>query len=242
MRLRPFHTLSLITATCVVAVAAACGGGDDTSDPAPDTGSAETAAPSAEATSSSASAEADTGADDGPTVDELTALASDAEVAGFEAGEATPGGFGDTVSVTYRGDGVEAFVTLAPCDPFLCWDLDGEVGAEHEENLRSNLAPVHLENPDLVFEYGNVEPVPGYEAFSVYSFSFVAEGGSKAATNSYRLIYHDGAKSITISVQPESGFLPDTAEEYQSEMDQSTGEAVAGDVFAAYAEAFDPAG
>ncbi len=231
-------SLSFIALACVAALAAGCGGADDGTS-ATATGSGATTA-SAEAASLAAPDGTDTSGDDGPTVDELNAIAADAEVAGLEAGEATIGGSGNSVSVAYRGDGVEAYVTLTPCDPFLCWDLDGEIGAVQEENLRSNLASVHLENPDLVFEYGNVEPVPGYEAFSMYSFSFVVDGGSKAASNSYRLMYHDDAKLITIAVGPEAGFLPDTAEEFLAEMDQSTGATVARDIFAAYADAFDP--
>ena len=245
----PFHRprLPIIALSCLAVLAGACGGDSSDDDADADSGadSSEVEAPSATPDSeSNGSVSADAGtADDAAasaetlTADELTAVAAGVSVPGLEAGEATPGGFGETASVMYSNDEVEAFVTLAACDPFVCWDLGGEVGAEQEANLRSNLAPIHLDNPDLVFDYGNVEPVPGYEAFYLYSLSFVQDGGTKAATNAYRLIFHDGVTSMTIVVNPVSGFLPDSAEAWEASMDRATAEAVANDVFAAFVDA-----
>ena len=225
--------------------ATACGGDDDDGADAVDPvgASADSVGDGGETseTSTGTGTEA-AGADAGaaPTVDQLMAAAAAAEVDGLEADAPTEAAYGDNVQAAYHGDGVSAFVTVSACDPFLCWDLDGEVGPEHEANLRSALAPVHLENPDLVFEYGNVEPVPGYESFYVYNFSFIVDGTSKSAANSYTSTYHDDSAAITIRVQPEQGFLPETAEEFQAEMDQATGEAIAAKVLAAYTDLFRP--
>lgn len=242
MRTRPLPApcSSIAVAGIVLFVAACGGGGDDAAGSADDTGAPTT---EADLVDDGADDAADVGADGtapGPTVDELTSIAASAEVAGFDADEPTTAALGDSVQRTYRGEGLEAHVTLAPCDPFSCWDLGGPIGPDHEENLRSNLAPVHLANPDLVFEFGTVEAVPGFEPFFTYSFSFVAEDGSKAATNSYRLLHHDDVTLFTVQVSPEMGFLPDTADEYLAEMDESTGAALAADVLAAYAGAFEP--
>jgi hypothetical protein len=174
----------------------------------------------------------------------MLALAEQTKVEGYEAKEPVPGAGGANVSVNYEpvegGTGLSALVTLSPCDPFVCWDLDAEVTAEHEANLKSNLSRIHIDNPNLVFEYGTIQIASGYEAFYVYSRSFVAEGGSTSTTNSYRLLYHDGTNLISLEVSPEFGPLPESEDALEMEMDQAKGEMAARGFFAAFAGAFAP--
>src|SRR5690606_19265536 len=122
---------------------------------------------------------------------------------GFEASEPRSSEATVMVQMGFEGEGLMGWVQLSPCDPFACWDLDREVDASHEANLKSMLPTNAMEDPDLVFEYGNVEPVAGYEAFYVYSFHFSRDGTSASGGNQYRLLYHDGRVVIAIDVQPE---------------------------------------
>lgn len=177
------------------------------------------------------------------TIEQMTELAR-TEIEGYEAGDPVVGGGSPNVSVTYEprenGNGVTAVVTLATCNPFLCWDLDGDISSEHEQNLRSAIAPIHLDNPNLVFEYGPVQAAPGYDAFFAYFRSFVHQENTTATTNSYRMIYHDDANMISIMVTP-AGPIPASELELEMELDQSKGELTAKKFFAAYAQAFQPA-
>lgn len=229
------RTIAPLGSSLLIALAVACGGdnnGDSTgADHIPTTTDAAEVAASSVPSGDRAAL----------VVDEMTELAT-TQVEGYERKEPTTNP--NNVTVAYDpvegGSGLSSVVTLAPCVPIVCWDLSGEITMEHEQNLKSNLAPVHLENPDLVFEYGNIEIASGYEAFFNYSFSFVADEGSKAATNSYHLVYHDGTNLISIQVTPEFGPLPDSADVFQMEMDQSKGEMAARTFFAAYMDAFEP--
>lgn len=238
----PRFTPSL-AAVCLAAALVACGGDDD------DTSADEPAAAAAAEAAEPADTESgDDGGDSGgateepggepPTVTELQALAAGATPAGFTAEEPMVNETAGVVTTMYLRDGVMASVMLQPCDMFACWDLDGEITPDHEQNLRSMLSSDALNDPNLVFEYGNVEPAPGYEAFFTYAFQFARDGGSASGTNAYNLTYHDGRTWMMIGVQPEWGPLPETAEDFQAQLDQATGAAIAAEVFAAFADGF----
>lgn len=129
---------------------------------------------------------------------------------------------------------LSALVTFQACDPFVCTDLSAEIDEQRRENARSLLATVHIENPDLIEEIGPVE-LAGRTALVIYFRSFVDDGGSRATTNSYRAITHDGTNLITVQVSPDfaSGGLADSAEELEERMDAAAGAAVATDMLTA---------
>lgn len=238
MSLKPgIRAVPSALAVCVAAALVGCGGDDDAAVTADERAASTAAVPGAD---SADAATADSGVAPGeaPTVAELQALAAGAAPAELTVSEPLVSDISSTVTTMYTGDGVMASVTLLPCDPFACWDLDGEITAEHEQNLKSMLSADALNDPNLVFEYGNVEPAPGYEAFFTYAFQFSRDGGSASGTNAYRLTYHDGRTWMLIDVQPEFGPLPETADEFQAQLDQATGASIAADVFAAYADGF----
>lgn len=161
------------------------------------------------------------------------------EVPGYTRGEPRVN-FGN-LTVSYASDDPEAAggsVTITPCDPFICWDLRGQVSEEQEDNLLSLLPSIHIENPDLIFEYGTVVLEDGKEGFFVYTRSYVEEGTSKATSNSYRVFYHDGANHITLFVNPPGSLSAENAEALAAQMDQAGGEAVAKEIFAAFAPQF----
>jgi hypothetical protein len=225
--------LSLIVPIAALLLAG-CGGGDDDTD-SNSTGSI----PSSGTPATTGGA----GPTAGFTREQLAEL-SMTEVEGYVRQEPplmTAANLGILYEPAEGRSGLSAVVKIAPCTPVACWDLEGEIGDDEEANLKSSLPQSHLDNSDLVFEYGTIEVASGYTAFFTYSRSFVSDGGSTATVNAYRLQYHDGSNAITIHVTPARlTSLPDSADELEMQMDQSKGEMAARNIFAAFAAAFTP--
>lgn len=179
-----------------------------------------------------------------PTVAESSASGGDVPVVeGYEADEPTE--FGSGTSVIYSGpptgedSNLVATVRTDECDPFICFDLGADLSEEQIEGLESAFPSDHLENPDRVFEFGTVDLGDGKTGFFTYRRSLVKSDNSSTAVNGYTLTYHDDANSISIDIFAQGGFgVPDTEAELEAELNQSTGEAEAKKVFAAYAGRF----
>mgnify|MGYP001822994660 CR=1 FL=1 len=239
----PFKRFSL--ALAIIPVVVACGGGDD------DDGGDAPAETEAESTESIESEGAVTGSDGGvvdgsvPVADgaraawteqDVTRLAS-TPIDGYEAFE--PSVLGTSATVVYEGETLQATVRFAACDPFICYDFTAEPTPEQIESAKAILAPVHIENPDLVFEIATVELAPGYEGRSIYRESFVDDGGSRSTTHAYSALYTDGANLIEITVSPGGdAAFPESLAELQASMSVDDGATTAGDIFAAFLDEF----
>ena len=144
-----------------------------------------------------------------------------------------------TVQYTQQGadgdDPLTAVVTFTNCDPFTCVDLGAELTEEQRTNMRSVLAPVHIDNPDLVEEV-SAEQVDGRPALVAYYRSFVEDGGSTATANTYRMTTHDDLHLIAITVTPDlsAGVQADSAEELEQQMTADDAAAVAADILDAF--------
>lgn len=135
---------------------------------------------------------------------------------------------------------LSALVNLSDCDPFICNDFDPNNLTEQEvDNLKSSLSRNAIENPDLIFEFGEVELAPGQTGFFTYARSLIIDGPSKSAANRYTASFNDGTNSFTVLVTARGAGVPDTEEALAAELDQAKGEAEAKKVFAGFASAFD---
>lgn len=224
----PIRRLSAV-ALAGALLLAGCGDDDSSSDSGAGTGTGADAT----TTTAAASGSADGSAWDRAALERVAGT----EVEGLTAGE--PNVTDSQATVTHAGtvDGVEveAVVTLTPCDPFLCRDLSADLTAEEVDNVKSVLSRIHLDNPDLVFEHGNVD-VSGDTAFFTYARSFVDDDGSRAWVNTYRILRHDGTNAVAVQVTPPLGGFggPETAEELEASLPRDVAERVALDVAGAY--------
>ena len=237
----PFKRFSL--ALALIPVAVACGGAGDDDDGDSSAGteaeSIETDGAVAEKSGGGAvdsSVPVADGARAAWTEQDVTRLAS-TPIDGYEAFE--PSVLGTSATVVYEGETLQATVRFAPCDPFICYDFTAEPTPEQIESAKAILAPVHIENPDLVFEIATVELAPGYEGRSIYRESFVDDGGSRSTTHAYSALYTDGANLIEITVSPGGdAAFPESLAELQASMSVDDGATTAGDIFAVFVDEF----
>jgi hypothetical protein len=233
-------------ALAVIPVVVACGGGDD--DDATGDAPAGTEAESTE-TDGTTAKESGSGAVEGSmpvaddaraawTEEDVTRLAS-SPIDGYEAFE--PSVYGTSATVVHERETLQATVRFAACDPFICYDFTTEPTPEQIESAKAILAPVHIENPDLVFEIDTVELAPGYTGRSIYRQSFVEDGGSRSTTHAYSALYTDGANLIEITVNPGGdAAFPESLTELQASMSVDDGATAAGDIFAVFVDEFGP--
>jgi hypothetical protein len=223
---------ALAASALLLSLATACGGNDD--DAGGVTGATSVTSVT---TASSTSIELPPGAF---TADELTQLTM-TDVPGFVRDPQSLK-FPTRAAIRYNqadeGD-LQAQVTVGPCDPSVCWDLVG-ITEQQGKELKEGLPERNLDDPDLIFEYGTSELLPGYTGFFTYSRSFVVQGATVATLNGYSLLYHDGTNWISVIVTPENAPLPDSAEELQGQMDQAKGETATKVFFEAFASNFAP--
>lgn len=225
---RPFAAFAFVP--LAVIAFAACGGGGD---PEP-----------------AASAPASTATNAAPAA----TVATKFTLAGLEALAATdvPGytrvrqvAAATNATITYEsgtvasGARITATVSISPCDPFICPNLDAANFKGREAELKKVLPSAHIDNPSLVFVTGNVDLAAGYAGFFTYARSFLKEPSTTLTANRYQVQYHDGVNqlSILLGVKFEGPF-PQSEAEMQRQMDQSTAEAAARAIFAPFAAAF----
>lgn len=226
-RTLPFALLLVFAATFALA---ACGGDDDDE-------------PTAERTATAGAGSTATAPAGTPAAANLEALIA-TEVPGFTRSDArtTPSG----ATVTYRSNTKTAggavalvLVTYSPCDPFICRKLDP---AEYDtpakqQNLKLDLAQVHIENPALVFEFAPVTLAPGRAGLSTYAVSYVetanSSGTTRATALQYKAWYHDGSVFTTIQVFGREGESPRSQEDLAKLLTKAEGEAAAKAVFGA---------
>lgn len=140
-----------------------------------------------------------------------------------------------------NGARLVATVTISPCDPFICPNLDAATFKGKEPELKKVLPEVHINNPALLFTIGNVELAPGYRGFFTYARSFVRDGGTTATANRYSVQYHDGTNQLAILLGVKfEGPFPGSEPEMQRQLDQLSAESAARAVFAAFQPAFRP--
>lgn len=215
----------------------ACGGGDD-----------QEPADAADSSSSPAQGK-DSNAKATPTTEELEKIVN-VEVPGFTAldPKATP--FGATV--VYRSEAktageanVQVLVSVAACDPFICSKLDPDVysSPEAQRNLKSSLSTVHIENPDLQWDFGQVDLSPSAKGLYTYALSYVESkdssgGTSRASANGYHAWYNDGRTYVSLEVFARGGSSPRSIAEVEGEMSRAEAEKAANDIFAALEPAF----
>lgn len=172
------------------------------------------------------------------TEEDVARLAS-TPIDGYEAFE--PSVLGTSATVVHEGETLQATVRFAACDPFICYDFTAEPTPEQIESAKTILAPVHIENPDLVFEIATVELAPGYDGRSIYRESFVDDGGSRSTTHAYSALYTDGANLIEITVNPGGdAAFPESLAELQASMSIDDGATAASDIFAVFVDEFGP--
>jgi hypothetical protein len=135
------------------------------------------------------------------------------------------------------GGGLLAEVTVGPCAPEFCWDLQGQADVKAAQ-WKESLPERHRDDPDLALEHGLIGIAPGYEAFFLYTRSFTSSGASVGTVNGYSVQYHDGVNWISILVTPDNASLPDDAAELEAQMDQAKGEQAARTIFAAFESSF----
>ncbi|MFN8506813.1 MAG: hypothetical protein U0547_04520 [Dehalococcoidia bacterium] len=229
------YRMTAVTALAATLLAlAACGGGSES--PA--------ANGSAQSTATGAGASPSAGAQARFTADDLARLAQ-TTIPGYTAGRQTPSATSllavyESATVA-NGARVTAVVTISPCDPFICINLDAANFKGKEPQLKTVLPEIHINNPALVFTIGNVELAPGYRGFFTYARSFVSNNGSTATANRYSVQYHDGTNQVAILLTAKSeGPFPGSEAEMQRQLDQPSGESAARTVFAAFQPAFRP--
>jgi len=219
---------ALVASTLLLLFATACGGGDDSGGP---TGSTSVTITTATSLALPPGAF---------TADELAQLTT-TDVEGFVRDPQSLT-FPTRVATRYdeaAGGDLQTQVTVGPCNPSVCWDLVG-ITEQQGKELRDGLPARNLDDPNLIFEYGTSEILPGYIGFFTYSRSFVQQGATVATLNGYSLLYHDWSNWISIIVTPGNGPLPDTAQELRSQLDQAKGETATRSFFEAFAANFDP--
>lgn len=104
-----------------------------------------------------------------------------------------------------NGVKVQLEVAYSACDSFICPKLDLASVKANQDNLKRNLPPIALENPDLVHEVFEMD-VSGQKAIAIYTLYWsakkTADGGtSKSHANSVDLTWHDGAQLVTVKAR-----------------------------------------
>lgn len=216
----------------------ACGGDDD-----------DESADVAGSTSSPAKNDKDSSAKATPTSEELEKIVH-VEVPGFTALDPRTTPLGATVvyrsDATTAGDAnVQVLVTVAACDPFICSKLDPNLysSPEAQRNLKSNLSTVHIENPNLKWDFGQVDLSPSAKGLYTYALSYVESkdssgGTSRASANGYHAWYNDGRTYISLEVFARGGDSPRSVAEVEGGMSKAEAEKAASDVFAALEPSF----
>ena len=150
-------------------------------------------------------------------------------------------------AVTYAAEaktagGAALFVrtNIAPCDDFICASLDPAEYAsdDAQDNLKSVLPAVHKDNPDLLWEFGEVQLSPDATGLYYRALSYTESpsgGGSTArsSANAYRAWYHNGSVYVTFEVFARSAASPLSKADVEKLMTGAEAEKAAGDVFAA---------
>ncbi len=179
-----------------------------------------------------------------PTPEQLLAIVNTA-VPGFTSLEPRNIPFGATVTFssdrkTAGGAEVRVLVSVAACDRFICTKLDPESysSPEAQRNLKSTLSTAHIENPDLRWEFGEVELGASATGLYTYGLSYLENkdssgGTSRLSANSYRTWYHDGRTFISMDVFARSGSSVRSLADLKGEMSKAEAEQAAKDVFAA---------
>ncbi len=210
-------------------------------------GNGDTANSDATPTSRGSGSEARSAA---PTAAELEAF-TQTEVTGYARSDSrVVSGSGSVLYTssekTAGGANVLVNVRLGACDPFLCGTLNPRdyASAEARRNLQSALPSAHIENPELVWEFGPVELSSGRTGLFTYALSYVetkdASGGvSRASANSFRAWYHNGGLHIMLEVFSRGGDSARSAADLTRLMSRAEAEEAAKHVFAAFAPLFD---
>lgn len=132
------------------------------------------------------------------------------KVDGFEApAPASVSGMGARVQLVAkpRDNGVKLQLEVAysACDSFICPKLDLAAAKANQDNLKKNLPPIALENPDLVHEVFELD-AGGQKALAVYTLYWsakkTADGGtSKSHANSIDVTWHDDTQLVTVKAR-----------------------------------------
>jgi len=101
-----------------------------------------------------------------------------------------------------RGAGMNLLINGMNCMGPVCTELTAEAWKKNEANLKSKLASVHVDNPELVYEISE-GTVDGKKVVETYAMSFVVKtddtGTSRASTHMVDVYWHDGAKMVVVS-------------------------------------------
>ena len=179
-----------------------------------------------------------------PTTEQLEAIVNTA-IPGFTAVEPRTTPFGATV--TYISDAktagdaqVAALVSVAVCDPFICatQDKDAYSSPEAQRNLKSTLSKSHIENPDLQWEFGEVELAASVTGLYTYALSYLESkdssgGTTRLSADAYRVWYHDGRVFISMDVFSRGGPSARSVADLESAMSKADAEKAAKDIYAA---------
>lgn len=161
------------------------------------------------------------------------------EVTGYVTGQTIDAG--DALVRTFTSDANPDGVTLvvrarfAPCSPGTCWDPTEDLDDTRVEQIRQVLPTDHMDNPDLVFEYGPDELAPDFQGFDVYYRSMLEGGGTAIG---YQFRYHDDVNLVEMMVYPQGAPTPITPDDLEAQMPRPWANEVAADVFAAFADEF----
>lgn len=168
-------------------------------------------------------------------------------VPGFTTSEVRANPIGVTATYTSTattsgGAQVVVLLQLAPCDPFICGKLDPAEyqTAEAQRNLKSTLSTAHIENPDLKWDFGEVELGSGATGLYTYALSYIetkdtSGGTTRISANSYRAWYHNGATLVSMDVFSRGGDSVRSVADLEQRMSRTEAETAAKTFFAALA-------
>ena len=211
--------LTWLLVTTLTLALAACGGEKKDSDKGGKTGSG------------------DKGDKGGGEIDEAKAAAlNKLDVPGFKRleggmvmkGMANPVYEQETANAT--GNKAVVMVNAQPC--MMCVPLT-VAEWKANENLKSMLPRIHIDNPKLIWEVEEIE-AGGKKGISIYHFSFVAEESGKATAHGLMVQYHNGVNQLALRISGR-GTWPETEEDLKAAYTKDEMMAVAKTFLAAFA-------
>lgn len=113
--------------------------------------------------------------------------------------------------------GKKAYVDVIAQGCVACMPLDVDKWKANE-NLKSMLPRIHIDNPELVWDVEAIE-ADGTKGIAIYKRSFVAseDGKSKGAAHGVQVHYHNGVNQLVVTVSARGGSMANSAEELAAE-------------------------